>query len=202
VSEQAPPPSQKAPERPGFLAFWTTLPGILTGLAALLTAAVGVFSLWHNLNANSVAAPRVNTGASVTVPSTPPRQPAASSNPAGILRQGQMSLDCGFSVSLERGQFGSSILDPDFFYTGPNCEAAGQLSINHGYMAKAQEPVDKQACVAAVTASPNTYLVLHTLSVGSWVCLETNVGHVAAIRIAGLPAPGSPQLAFMYTVWE
>jgi hypothetical protein len=69
-------------------------------------------------------------------------------------------------------------------------------------MAEAGEPVDKQACVAAVTASPNTYLVLHTLTVGWWVCLETNVGHVAAIRIAGLPAPGSPQLAFLYTVWE
>lgn len=113
-----------------------------------------------------------------------------------------MSLDCGFSASLERGQFGSSILDPDFFYTGPNCQAAGQISISHGYMATAQEPADRQARVAALTASPNVYLVLSKLSVGSWVCLDTNGGHVAAIRLAGLPGPGGSQLAFMYTAWE
>ncbi len=113
-----------------------------------------------------------------------------------------MSLDCGSSASLERGQFGPSILDPDLFYIGPNCEAAGELGINHGYMAQVREPVDKQACVAALTASPNTYLTLPKLSAGSWVCLDTNAGHVAAMRIASLAGPGSPQLVFTYTVWE
>jgi hypothetical protein len=32
----------------GFLAFWTTLPGILTGLAALITAVVGAIGLWKS----------------------------------------------------------------------------------------------------------------------------------------------------------
>jgi hypothetical protein len=32
----------------GFLAFWATLPGILTGLAALITAVVGAVGLWKS----------------------------------------------------------------------------------------------------------------------------------------------------------
>src|SRR5580765_698092 len=39
----------------GFLAFWTTLPGILTGVAALITAIVGVVGLWKSQNDGSSA---------------------------------------------------------------------------------------------------------------------------------------------------
>ena len=40
-------PDEPSPDRKGgFLAFWTTLPGILTGLAALITAIVGAVGLW------------------------------------------------------------------------------------------------------------------------------------------------------------
>jgi hypothetical protein len=37
-----------APAR-GFWSFWTTLPGILTGLAGLLTAIIAVVGLWRSL---------------------------------------------------------------------------------------------------------------------------------------------------------
>jgi hypothetical protein len=203
MSEQ-PPPAEKSPGRSGFLAFWTTLPGILTGLAALLTAAVGVFSLWHSLNGSSpTAASRVGTSASVSTQSIPSAPPTISSNPAGgILRQGELSLDCtnrGSGANLEKGQAGLGIPDPDIAV--PDCNYLTMVA--HGSITTVQGPVDKQACVAALTAEPNGLLLISKLTVGSWACVETGGGqHVAAMHFTAVPGPGSPQLTFNYTVWQ
>jgi hypothetical protein len=185
----------------GFLAFWATLPGILTGIAALITAGVGAFSLWHTLSPGSATpTPAASSTALTAIPSA--LISGSSSPQAAVLRQGKISLDCNSGANLERGQFGPSILAPDFVWIGPHCEP-GQLSmVASGHLAQVREPVEKQACVSALTASPNTYLSLDALSAGSWVCLETGGSqHVGALQILALPAPGAPQLTFTYSVW-
>lgn len=193
--------SSKGAGQSGFLAFWATLPGILTGVAALITAGVGAFSLWHALTAGSATPmPAASPTSSTAVPST--QAPGSSSLQTGVLRQGQISLDCNSGANLERGQFGPSILAPDFVWVGPHCEP-GQLSmVASHHLAPVREPVDKQACVSALTASPNAYLSLNAVSAGSWVCVETGGSrHVGALHIVGLPAPGAQQLTFTYSVW-
>jgi hypothetical protein len=185
-----------------FLAFWATLPGMLTGLAALITAGVGAFSLWHTLTTGSVTpTPVASPATSTAVPSAVATQ-GSSSPPTAGLWQGQISLDCNSGANLERGQSGPSISAPDFVWVGPHCEP-GQLSmVTSGHLAPVREPVDKQACVSALTASPNTYLSLDALSAGSWVCLETGGGqHVGALHIVAMPAPGARQLTFTYSVY-
>jgi hypothetical protein len=110
-----------------------------------------------------------------------------------------MALDCdpGSYASLERGQSGSYIPDPDI-----NITACHYLQVTDGGMTTVQEPVDKQACLAALAASPNQTLVVEKLTVGSWVCTETGSRrHIAAMRITSVPGPGAPQIAFTYTVW-
>lgn len=194
--------SSKRAGQSGFLPFWTTLPGILTGMAALITAGVGAFSLWHTFTTGS-ATP--TPAASLTAPTAVPSALTAGSSPsqAAVLRQGQISLDCNSGANLERGQFGPSIIAPDFVWVGPHCEP-GQLSmVASGHLASVREPVDRQACVSALTASPNTYLTLDALSAGSWVCLETGGSqHVGALHIVSFPAPGAQQLTFTYSVWQ
>jgi hypothetical protein len=43
------PDEPSSDRKGGFPAFWTTLPGILTGLAALITAIVGAVGVWLDL---------------------------------------------------------------------------------------------------------------------------------------------------------
>ena len=70
-----------------------------------------------------------------------------------------------------------------------------------GHLAAVRGPVDKQACVSALPASPNVYLSLNALSAGSWVCLETGGSqHVGTLHIVTLPAPGAQQLTFTFSV--
>lgn len=203
VSEGKPVPPSRSPDQSRFLAFWATVPGILTGMAALITAGVGAFSLWHTLNTGrATPAPAVSAAAlTVASPTLPSRGNGSPS--IAVLRQGQISLDCNSGANLERGQVGPSIPQPDFVWVGPHCEP-GQLSmVASGHLAQAREPVDKQACVSTLTMSPNTYLSLDALSAGSWLCVETGGSqHVAALHILALPAPGAQQLTFTYSVWS
>src|SRR3954451_22974036 len=80
----------------GFLAFWTTLPGILTGVAAVITAFVGLATFLRS--------------------DTPSTEPAARTEPAqttaatgsGILSRGRLSLRSGDQADLETGVIGVS----------------------------------------------------------------------------------------------
>lgn len=42
--------TEQTPTARGFWSFWTTLPGVLTGVAAVVTAIVGLVTLWHGLS--------------------------------------------------------------------------------------------------------------------------------------------------------
>jgi hypothetical protein len=59
-----PVPSSPAGRRAGFWTFWTTLPGILTGVAAVVTAIVSLIAVFNTSGGrqNNAAAPGGTSG--------------------------------------------------------------------------------------------------------------------------------------------
>jgi hypothetical protein len=177
-----------------FLTFWTTLPGILTGLAAVLTAAIGLFTLWHGLSA-SLPAP------------TAPAQQATSgqpgrTNPAagGVVRQGEISLDVGAAADLESGQVGTAIPSPDIVFRGGDTPLLQVLG--SGHIARSYGPRDKASCVARLTAEPEAFWTVSALKGASPLCLETHSGHVAGLDVVSAPGSGSEQIVLTYRIWQ
>ena len=83
----------------GFLAFWTTLPGILTGVAAVVTAFVGLATFLRSTESAAVA-----TTSRVTQPAALTAAPAG----GGVLSHGRLSLRSGDQTDLETGVIGTS----------------------------------------------------------------------------------------------
>src|SRR3977135_2873403 len=91
-------PTQKADRKSRFLTFWTTLPGVLTGVAAVLTAVAGLATLWHSSGGGN-GAPASNAAPSASQAGTT----SAGTTVHGVLRHGRVSLNSGDSVDLEHG---------------------------------------------------------------------------------------------------
>ncbi len=175
--------------------FWTTLPGVLTGVAALLTALVAVAGLLHAAGIGIL-----NSGPSPgqTAVSTP-SQPSLVGNPAGVLTRGRLAMRGGDFANLETGAVGTATLDSDLNVVGG--AGGGQINATN-YMAPIDGTADKAACVAALSVRHDVYIPFDQLQVGSSVCLDTHDERVAAFQVVKLPAPGTPQLAIDYTVWR
>lgn len=183
--------------RGGFWAFWSTLPGVLTALAALVTAVVGLGSLFIG-SVDRTNAPSTSPGAVLPTASSPSGASSGDRSSGGlaqgVLAQGRLTMAEGDTADLEHGLVGQPPNSDLTFYTHDFLDSDG--------MAPAPEQVDKATCVSALSARHDTGKDVTQLSVGSSLCLQTAEGHVAALRIDSLPGPGAPDVAFTYTVWR
>jgi hypothetical protein len=174
----------------GFLAFWTTLPGILTGLAALITAIVGVVGLWKSQNDGSSAP---TTAATTIVESTT----TGGDGTAGSGR-GQLSLGSSDEADLEQGQIGTSstadlIFGPE---STPTIHATGS-----SFLAPAAGGLTQAGCTRALMTSHKSFeLVSEAAEHG--LCVSTVEGHVAGVRIVKRPGVGNADLVLAFTVWR
>jgi len=196
------------------MAFWTTLPGVLTGAAALLTAVVALAGLWRASD-NSDGDRTEVLGGSATVAgaevqetvATPAAQPETTATTGGgtgelgeVIRKGQVTLTDRDNIDFVDGQVtngyaGDVILngvDPDF----------GNLNTVRVAMAKTAGPADRAGCVNALNARRVDHLDHSELPAGTWVCLTTEEGNIVALRIIRPVAVGHPQLVFSYTLWR
>lgn len=171
----------------GFLSFWTTLPGILTGLAALITAIVGAIGLWKSQSGGSSS------------PATTAETVATSSTQApGVLAAGRLSLLRNDSADLERGQIGLST-DEDVKFgpeTTPTLHAAASA-----FLAPVDTAPKKADCVAALNGRKDTLELVSQIE-SKWTCVSTTEGNVAVLRVIGAPGVGSAKLVLGYTVWR
>jgi hypothetical protein len=71
-----------------------------------------------------------------------------------------------------------------------------------GFIAPGQLVGDKQSCITVLNARHDTCEVLSGVEVGSWLCVQTDAGHIAALHVLALPTVGDPNLVFSYTVWR
>ena len=172
----------------GFLAFWTTLPGVLTGLAALITAIIGAVGLWKSQSDGSNAP---TTAAATTVEST------SSGGGAAVSERGRLSLGSGDVADLEQGQIGTSstgdlIFGPE---STPTIHATGS-----SFLAPSASGLTLAGCTRALTTRHDSFeLVSQAAEHG--LCVSTVEGHVAGVRIVKGPGVGNAELVLAFTVW-
>jgi hypothetical protein len=182
------PDEPSSDRRGGFLAFWTTLPGILTGVAALITAIVGAIGLWKSQSGGNTAPGSANPPVTAT---------SATETSSGQVARGRLSLVRGDWADLERGQVGNSTNADVIFGPGstPTLLPAASASL-----APLQARPTKRSCTTALRARHDTSEIISELDTNR-ICVSTTEGHVAVVRIISVPGVGSAKLVLGYTVW-
>jgi hypothetical protein len=182
----AEPPNER---KGGFLAFWATLPGMLTGLAALITAIVGAVGLWKS-------------GSGGSSPPTPPATSVAPTTTGGgggaADKSGRLSLGSGDSADLEQDQVGTSssadlLFGPE---STPTVHATGS-----SFLAPATGGLTHAGCTRVLTARHDSF-VLVSQAAEHGLCVSTVEGHVAGVRIVKAPGVGNADLVLKFTVWR
>ncbi len=205
VTEQPTEKAEEPKEKGGFLKFWTSLPGVLTGLAAVIAAVVSLVALFNH-GSDAVAEPARPPAAQASdVPAQIPSAPVASSARAGgdVAGRGSLTLGVGEYADLTDGSVSDSVTanahNPQFFLTASD---GYRLVANSG---RAFAPVDgtpdRAACVSAVSARQLGQVALTAAVQGRTVCVLTDTQQIAAVTLTTLPAVGSPKLTFDYVLW-
>jgi len=201
------PPNNEPRRQGGFLAFWTTLPGILTGVAAVITAIAGLIIYWQttgtstgNANQPTRTAEQQPTQTPTTAPSqqsgTTPTQTVDHAN--GVRARGRVNLNRGDQADLEQGLVAITpnsdlLFGPE---TTPNLFATASA-----FLAPTNLPPSKRICRTALTHRHDPFEILPTLDT-KWICVSTTEGHIAAVTIIRTPGVGTPELILSYTVWR
>jgi hypothetical protein len=176
-----------------FWRFWASLPGVLTGAAALLTAIVGLLALWG---------PNESISDRNLPPPSPGEPTSAASGGSDVLASEDLTLNDRNYADLERSLVTDTYrsgLDL-WLHCGNFCQlhaapGSGPISISH-------EGVSRDQCVAALKRRQDRNLDLSQLGNEASVCLETGEGHIAAIEPTHLPDIGAKYFGFRYTVWQ
>jgi hypothetical protein len=175
------PDEPSSDRKGGFLAFWTTLPGILTGVAALITAIVGAVGLWKSQSGGGD-----HGGASATVVAT-----------NDTLVSHQLSLNPGDGADLDKAQIGS-LLNTDLGF-GPESTPTLRAGAST-FFAPVEGTPNKARCAAALSRRRDTSEIVSQVE-RSWVCVSTVEGKVAGVRIIKAPGVGSAKLVLAYVIW-
>jgi hypothetical protein len=186
----------------GFLAFWTTLPGILTGVAALITAIVGLATLvqsWKGSSQNASQKPTAVTAASSSEAANATSSDSGTSGQAatGGTENGPLVLRRGDAADLEQGLIGFNANSDVMFgpETTPYLHAAGTA-----FLAPIQTSPNKSICSRALSGHRDTSEAIPNLS-APWVCVSTSEGHVGYVKIVRTPGVGSSELDLKYAIW-
>jgi hypothetical protein len=173
--------------------FWTTLPGILTGLAALITALVGLAALFlgrgEGSPATSAENPAVTDRGSAATPAD-----SGAGEPAG--GQGavmsSVELQLGESVDVDTGLIGSNV-------SGELVWISNQLNLYGRRNAVVPAATDEAGCRAALERRSDGWLTADQLAGGAVVCLSTDEGALAQARVS---APDvTDRITVDLTVW-
>jgi hypothetical protein len=192
-------PTSQTAHRGGFWTFWTTLPGILTGVAALLTAIVGLITVLNRPGRDrSVTA---NDKATPTASSSAPEPGATpSSSPVGVLAKGHLAMRSPDDADLEKGLVGSGVSGGDLYLycSGIDCLLNPMSSL----MTVTEGRGDKASCTAALRSRRDGAVHLQQLRAGQILCVQTADGHIGALENLGLPGVGSTEFTFDYTLFR
>jgi hypothetical protein len=196
------------------LAFWTSLPGVLTGAAALITAVVTLVGLWptsgkgHNDQPGASTVSERDPAAEASQPETPlttAAQPNKATTAGGggvgeLIGRGQVTLGDGDNVDLVSGVVSSGVSN-DLYLQG-NSPDLGDLYTVREAMVITPKLRNRAGCVAALNSRRVDRVPIGELKAGTPVCITTEEGHVAALRIIRPVAIGHPQLVFTYSLWR
>ena len=187
--------------RSGFSMFWTTLPGILTGIAAVITASVGLITMLNRSGRERGATSGDRPAATISAPAS--SAPAATPNapPEGVFAQGRIAMRSPERADLERGLSSTAEGDGVDFYlycTGIEC----LLNTLTSLVSATNGPSDRASCARALETRRENVLRLEALRKGQILCVQTGEGHIGSLTIVGLPGVGSNEFVFDYTLYR
>jgi hypothetical protein len=173
--------------------FWTTVPGILTGLAALITALVAAAALFLGTSggtsdggasgATAASGPGTATGAGDGDRSRPPTSAgsagAVTTTAAAGGRTAETSevvLRDGDYLDVDTGVQGNSVSNYDLVWSRV-------LSLDGVRNAIVPAETDQAGCMTALTTRSDDVLSPGQLSRGAVVCLTTDAGALVQARI-------------------
>jgi hypothetical protein len=186
--------------------FWTSLPGILLGVAALITAVVGAVALFLNNDGSAettvpIAIDTTTTTAKATM--TTANQP----QPPVIRFEAEVIVPLGCSMNLEDGSlppsgcsFASEV--PPFDVLNLASQPRILRSVGEATLAlMGNQPVGFEGCR---DAPPDEFAISLTgLPVGSHICARTNEGRVSELIYQGdAPFDQVIRTIFHVTTWE
>ncbi|GAB3740782.1 hypothetical protein [Microlunatus parietis] len=200
--------------------FWKTLPGILTGVAALLTALGGfVVVIMQVVGAtgqvaqppaasgpaavtSAAAAPEpqdeISSAGTTDAPATESGSPPLGSPPAegDVLYEDRLEMRLGDLADLETGKVGTAPSGFDVYL-----QSSGAFTA-YGQLTRATGPISRSACVAALTERQDSHIEPAELGAEDWICVQTETGRLAALWVVQKAAPGSPLWIFEYVLWK
>lgn len=156
--------------------FWATLPGILTGVAALITALVGVAALIIGLQDDDVPPTAPSTSASTT-----------ESTGGGNGQGSTVEMRVGDGLDVDSGTVGD-VSGSEVFWS-----SAGGWDLNGRRAALVEGEPDEAGCLAALEQRADTFQPVGRFD-DQVVCVETTEGAVAAV------APSTPDSSGRMTV--
>jgi hypothetical protein len=176
--------------------FWTTVPGILTGVAGLLTAVVALIGLLHALNVGAGAGSTRASGGGAAV-SSPSARATSSAPVSGVLSSGRLTMREQDHADLEHGRINNAG-DYDIYFVRDTVGA----SVYGAFVAPVQSTPARADCEAALAGRRDPYEYISQVGVGSWVCVHTLNGHLAAVQIVSYQDTTPLQLVITFTTWR
>ena len=210
MTETSEPSGSQAPKRAGLLAFWTTLPGIFTGAAALITAVAGLVAIFytHNDNgssksgskpASATTAAHSSAAHGTAAKGSTTSPPASQSGPtAAVIAHGLVILRRMDAADLERGLI-ENAAGTDISFgpeSTPYLHASGDT-----FLAPLSAPPSKSACRNALNTRHDAFEALPNLGTRV-ICVSTDEGHIAVVQVIRMPGVGSNTLTLAYRVWR
>jgi len=124
----------------------------------------------------------------------------SSATPSGILRRGQVTLEDRDNFDFELGRVGHGY-EHDLLLNGIDPDL-GHLTTVRVAMRASTGPSTRAGCVKALSSRRVDRIDHPHLPAGSLVCMTTEEGNVAALRIVRPVTVGNPRLTFAYTLWR
>jgi hypothetical protein len=202
--------------------WWTTLPGILTGIAAVITAVValiGALQVIGVFDEPAGTAP-AGQGGSITTPggngrtTAPPAGTgptggaAASPGPlpswVGALSHGLLTMNSGDIAVLETGTVGFAASGQDFVTVGNGRRMSiGMLYGSTSWFSPIDAAPDKEACRSALNGQKRTNLDADDNQIGHWWCVRTSEGYTGAIQLREVAMDEAPKhIVLAYVLWR
>lgn len=200
--DQPPTKTEPEPRKGRVTEFMTSLGGLLTAVATLITAGVGIWALLPHRDSPAGAA--TTAAAAAPAPAGSDARAGQGSAPGasdGVARSGSLRLGRDEFVNLAGGVVSNSRDGTSDFYldalpTGYQLTAAILQHFAAGTNAT------KADCVSALSTRADNTADLSKQSVGSVLCLTISDDRVAALTFTALPSVGSPAVAFDYVLWN
>jgi hypothetical protein len=175
--------------------FWTTVPGILTGLAALITALVGVVALVIQQHGDSPSGKTQNgpvtdqkTTATPSSTSSAGQQEGQSPVTLSVTMQPDDELD------VDTGQVGTGV-DGELAY-----RLGAWLQLLEGRAAVVPKETDQAGCASALQRRSDSGVNSDRLAAGAILCLSTDQGNLAEASFS--PLDTTKVVAVDLTVWR